>query len=168
MKAGYLPWRASEINNDTRRGENKGVPERPRGSNDIMFNILVHLLALLISFACGYGVRELISRRRREKVFLEHPEKRPSELTRSNLADGLLEFATSTLPRKYDKWQAKRNLRQTLSDYRWHDGQQIKQLAEDIVRDEDATRLLLKEIAARLKRRDNQSEANGDGGNAAS
>jgi len=39
------------------------------------------LLSLLISFACGYGVRELISRRRRvsarEKFRERHPEERP-------------------------------------------------------------------------------------------
>ena len=39
------------------------------------------LLVILISFACGYGVRELISRRRRavirEEYYRNHPEEHP-------------------------------------------------------------------------------------------
>ena len=42
--------------------------------------LLLILLPLLISFAGGYGVRELISRRRhaaeREKYYQKHPEER--------------------------------------------------------------------------------------------
>jgi hypothetical protein len=38
------------------------------------------ILLLSIGFACGYGVRELLARRRhaaaREKFFKEHPEER--------------------------------------------------------------------------------------------
>jgi len=38
------------------------------------------LLAMLIGFGCGYGLRELISRRRRadrlEKYYQKYPEKR--------------------------------------------------------------------------------------------
>jgi hypothetical protein len=46
-----------------------------------MISALLPLLFLLfISFACGYGVRELIARRRRaaarEKFYQEHPEMR--------------------------------------------------------------------------------------------
>ena len=41
---------------------------------------LLLILPLLISFACGYGVRELISRLRRaaarEKYYQAHPEER--------------------------------------------------------------------------------------------
>jgi hypothetical protein len=43
-----------------------------------MSTLLLILLPLLISFGCGYGVRELISRRRRaaerEKFLSKHPE----------------------------------------------------------------------------------------------
>ena len=43
--------------------------------------LLILLPLLLISFACGYGVRELISRRRRAaeraKYYQKHPEERP-------------------------------------------------------------------------------------------
>jgi len=51
-----------------------------------MFGMILALLPLLVvifvSFACGYGVRELISRRRRaaarENYYQKHPEERPS------------------------------------------------------------------------------------------
>jgi len=43
--------------------------------------LLPFLAVVLISFACGYGVREVISRRRRaierEKYYRRHPEGRP-------------------------------------------------------------------------------------------
>ena len=46
-----------------------------------MISALLPLLVLLfIGFACGYGVRDLIARRRRaaarEKFYQEHPEMR--------------------------------------------------------------------------------------------
>jgi hypothetical protein len=44
---------------------------------------LLALLLMLISFGCGYGVREWISRRRRaaerELYYKAHPEERPTE-----------------------------------------------------------------------------------------
>ena len=46
-----------------------------------MLALLPFLFVILISFACGYGVRELISRRRRaairEEYYRNHPEERP-------------------------------------------------------------------------------------------
>ena len=43
--------------------------------------LLALLAVVLISFACGYGVREVISRRRRaierERYYRRHPEGRP-------------------------------------------------------------------------------------------
>jgi hypothetical protein len=36
------------------------------------------LVALLIGFICGYGVRELIARRRRAEYRRRHPERFPS------------------------------------------------------------------------------------------
>jgi hypothetical protein len=42
---------------------------------------MLALLLMVIGFACGYGVRELISRRRRasirEEFYRNHPEERP-------------------------------------------------------------------------------------------
>jgi len=50
--------------------------------------MIIDLLALLIAFACGYGVRELIARRRRavrlERYYQKYPEERrqhPEERT---------------------------------------------------------------------------------------
>jgi hypothetical protein len=43
--------------------------------------MILILVALLIGFACGYGVRELIARRRRAarltKYYQKYPEERP-------------------------------------------------------------------------------------------
>jgi len=43
-----------------------------------MFQLIAVLLSLIISFACGYGVREWVSRRRhaaaRKDYFERHPE----------------------------------------------------------------------------------------------
>jgi hypothetical protein len=62
-----------------------------------MFRMILALLPILISFACGYGVRELISRRRlaaaREEYYQKHPEERPvpkrSDITRPPQFDDL-------------------------------------------------------------------------------
>lgn len=48
-----------------------------------MLEIILWAFQLLIAFGCGYGVRELLSRRRRaierEKFYQRNPEKRPEE-----------------------------------------------------------------------------------------
>jgi hypothetical protein len=47
---------------------------------EIILSLFPLLFVILVSFACGYGVRELISRRRhaadREKYYQKHPEER--------------------------------------------------------------------------------------------
>jgi hypothetical protein len=44
-----------------------------------MFDMILGLILLLIGFACGYAVRELISRRRRAAIRREYYQKHPEE-----------------------------------------------------------------------------------------
>jgi hypothetical protein len=47
-----------------------------------MFRMILALLPILISFACGYGVRDLMSRRRRAAEREEHYLVRQRSLTK--------------------------------------------------------------------------------------
>jgi hypothetical protein len=50
----------------------------------MILDLLPLPLGILIGFACGYGVRELMSRRRRDairrKYYHDHPEERRDDL----------------------------------------------------------------------------------------